>query len=148
MSFYLSESRFACDEEQVEMVSPTNLADLTSSAEDPYGRYGELFRRNSMVPAHLKSSYPVETQASQIPATPLKMDGNFVEFEDVSKRKRSTRSTSSSSKSDCGGTAEASTPQASVERILFMESMVSCTTLKGPLHWKSHILVLIHGLHF
>lgn len=37
-----------------------------------------------MAPAHLKPSCSAEIQASKIPATSLKRDGKFVEFENVS----------------------------------------------------------------
>lgn len=99
-SSIFSESRFSCDEEQ-DLFSETRLADLTCREENPMGRYNELYRRNSMVPTHLKSCYPVETQQSIIPATPLKGDGVFVypqalgQVEDATKRKRPTQSSSS-----------------------------------------------------
>ncbi|XP_077484279.1 uncharacterized protein LOC144094220 isoform X2 [Amblyomma americanum] len=99
-SSIFSESRFSCDEEQ-DVFSVTTLADMTCREEDHMGRYSELYRRNSMVPSHLKSCYPVETQQSAIPATPLKGDGRFVyapilgQDEDTSKRKRPTQSSSS-----------------------------------------------------
>ncbi|XP_072144439.1 uncharacterized protein [Dermacentor andersoni] len=115
MPFYIKESRFSCDEEQ-DMFSETALADLSSQLEDPMHRYSELYRRNSMLPQHLKSVYPVETQQCPIPATPLKGDGKlaFPEVastsaaatpsgstkqvnaaEDATKRKRDARSSSS-----------------------------------------------------
>lgn len=122
-SSIFSESRFSCDEEQ-DMCSETTLVDLSKLPGDPTGRYSELYRRNSMVPLHLKSVYPVETQQFPIPATPLRGDSTppFSKAsgssavastataqsrasqqsnttEDASKRKRDTRSTSSDDRS-------------------------------------------------
>ncbi|KAH8022592.1 hypothetical protein HPB51_000892 [Rhipicephalus microplus] len=88
------ESRFSCDEEQ-DMCSETTLVDLSKLPGDPTRRYSELYRRNSMVPLHLKSVYPVETQQFPIPATPAALLSSPTRLEDASKRKRDTRSTSS-----------------------------------------------------
>ncbi|CAN8007006.1 unnamed protein product, partial [Ixodes hexagonus] len=124
-SSIFSESRYSCDEEQ-DMFTQTNLTDLGHKEdEDPLRRYSELYRRNSMLHPHLKSSYPVETQASSIPATPLKSSSPKFLYpdalpttassssqDDVSKRKRSTRSESSGSGGSNGAVA-ASTPRAS-----------------------------------
>jgi hypothetical protein len=57
-------SLFSTDDEAGEMFSSVFLNDLkegrcTNVADT---RISELARRNSMVPAHLKSSYPAETQ--------------------------------------------------------------------------------------
>lgn len=118
-SSIFSESRFSCDEEQ-DVFSETTLADFGNLPEDPMGRYSELYRRNSMLPQHLKSVYPVETQQCAIPATPLRGDSTFpfpeasgsstvaatptapshpsrqsTSTEDASKRKRDVRSSSS-----------------------------------------------------
>ncbi|KAH6929495.1 hypothetical protein HPB50_000871 [Hyalomma asiaticum] len=115
------ESRFSCDEEQG-FFSETAVADLGSLPDDPMGRYSELYRRNSMLPQHLRSVYPVETQQCPIPATPLRGGDTMFPFleapspaaaaatsaapsrqpqpssttDDTSKRKRDTRSSSSS----------------------------------------------------
>lgn len=118
-SSIFSESRFSCDEEQ-DVFSETTLADFGNLPDDPMGRYSELYRRNSMLPQHLKSVYPVETQQCPIPATPLRGDSTFpfpeasgssavtatptapshppqqsTSTEDTSKRKRDVRSSSS-----------------------------------------------------
>ncbi|KAM7314282.1 myosin-6 [Ixodes scapularis] len=121
-----SESRYSCDEEQ-DMFTHTNLTDLSRRLEeDPMGRYSELYRRNSMLQPHLKSSYPVETQTSKIPATPLKGTSSHVfsfaeastsKQDEASKRKRSARSDSSGSGGATSGATSdvvtASTPRAS-----------------------------------
>ncbi|KAG0412997.1 hypothetical protein HPB47_009861 [Ixodes persulcatus] len=121
-----SESRYSCDEEQ-DMFTHTNLTDLSRGPdEDPLGRYSELYRRNSMLQPHLKSSYPVETQTSKIPATPLKGTSSHVftfaeastsKQDEASKRKRSARSDSSGSGGAASGTTSdvvtASTPRVS-----------------------------------
>ncbi|XP_049525349.1 myosin-11-like isoform X2 [Dermacentor silvarum] len=114
-SSIFSGNRFSCDEEQ-DLFSETTLAELSSQPEDPMHRYSELYRRNSMLPQHLKSVYPVETQQCPIPATPLKGDSKFTfpevastsaaaapsssvqrvnAAEDAAKRKRDARSSSS-----------------------------------------------------
>lgn len=120
-SSIFSESRFSCDEEQG-FFSETAVADLGSLPDDPMGRYSELYRRNSMLPQHLRSVYPVETQQCPIPATPLRGGDTMFPFseapspaaaaatpaapsrqpqpssttDDTSKRKRDTCSSSSS----------------------------------------------------
>merc|ERR1712117_308504 len=55
---------FTMDDEQGEMFSNSYLSELKSgkSSMDHSGRISELARRNSMMPAHLQSSYPAETQ--------------------------------------------------------------------------------------
>merc|ERR1719264_1215851 len=55
---------FTMDDEQGEMFSNSYLSELKSGkcSMDRSGRISELARRNSMVPAHLQSSYPAETQ--------------------------------------------------------------------------------------
>jgi hypothetical protein len=57
-------SLFWTDDEAGEMFSSSYLSDLkegrlSTTGVDDSGRLSELSRRNSMVPLHLKSSYPV-----------------------------------------------------------------------------------------
>ena len=60
-----SGSIFMMDEEAGEMFSNSYLSDLKAgrcTIGDNAGRISELARRNTMQPAHLKSTYPAETQ--------------------------------------------------------------------------------------
>ena len=68
-----SGTMFMVDDEAGEMFSSSYLSDMKKGKCDPFGnnsanssgfdrRLSELSRRNTMVPAHLQSSYPAETQ--------------------------------------------------------------------------------------
>ncbi|KAH7981294.1 hypothetical protein HPB49_022944 [Dermacentor silvarum] len=81
----------SCDEEQ-DPFSEAMLLDLSSQPEDPMRPYSELYRRNSMLPQHLKSVYLVETQQCPIPATPLKGDSKFTFLEIASTSAAAARS--------------------------------------------------------